>query len=147
MIRVPSAARDAVDALTKRASQGATDGRGRRKKGLSGESIQRRPFRSDAGFAIGAEWLGTEEAGVPRRGSGGELLAALEQRHRRAATRELERATDSDRAAADDHDLVLHAERMAQRGEPAQLDDEQTLGKPIAAPALEVSPASFSKRR
>ena len=65
MIRVPSAARDAVDALTKRASQGATDGRGRRKKGLSGESIQRRPFRSEAGFAIGAEWLGQRRPAFP----------------------------------------------------------------------------------
>jgi hypothetical protein len=35
---------------------------------------------------------------------------------------------------------------MAQRGEPAQLDDEQTPGNPIAAPALDVSLASFSKR-
>ena len=62
---VDASARRFVLAAAKRRSQGTRAGLGWRRNGLSGVSIQRRPWRSAAGVASGVEWLGQMRPALP----------------------------------------------------------------------------------
>ena len=55
-----------------------------------------------------------DEARVPGRAAGSELGPALEERHLRAAARQLERAADADGAAADDDRVLRHGATLLQ---------------------------------